>query len=78
MVIILDCNSGINAHVVWSEIGNLIWLRHVFKSRAVANLNFSCKYLFSLTHAQCTLELPSNISTIPTFIYPEASKLCVE
>ena len=47
MVLVLDGNVEIGAHV-WSEISNLICLRHLFISRAVANLkSVSRKVLFS-------------------------------
>ena len=39
MVVILDGYSERGAHVLW-EIGNLIRLRHLFKSKAVADLIF--------------------------------------
>ena len=36
MVFVIDDNSDIDVHV-WSEIGNLICLRRLFSSTAVAN-----------------------------------------
>ena len=52
---ILDGKSEIGAHVL-REIGDLIWLRHLLRSRAVENLktNFR-KVLFSFKRAQHVL-----------------------
>ena len=47
MVLILDGNSGPGA-LLWSEIGHLICLRHLFKSTEVANL----KYIFQRRYCQ--------------------------
>ena len=62
MVLTLEGNSEIGTHV-WSGIGDLISLRHLFISRAFAYLKFiSAKCCFLCKVATC-LELPSNIST---------------
>ena len=41
---ILDGNSEMGAHV-WTEIGNLIYLRHSFKSTGVRNLKLFTSYM---------------------------------
>ena len=56
MVLILDGNSEIGAHV-WSDIGYSIRLSHLFSARAITNL------ILLHTCATCS-ELPSNISTM--------------
>ena len=57
---ILVGNSEVGAHV-WSEIGNVSYVRHLFRSRA--NLIFFHKiHVFLHTCATCS-ELPSNVST---------------
>ena len=49
---------------MWSEIGNLVCLRHFFTSTAVANYTYFFKSSVSLhTCATCS-ELPSNIRTM--------------
>ena len=58
-----DGNSEKGAHV-WSDLGSLICLRHLFRSRAVTDMtSFHIRLIF---HHTCTIfpELPSNISTI--------------
>ena len=52
MVSILDGNSEIGVNVL-SKIGNLICLRHLFRSTAVTHLDFtSIKGLITFTRAQ--------------------------
>ena len=67
---------------VWSEIGYLTCLRHLFRSR-VATIKiefFSLKkrYFFLHTCASCS-KLPSNISTMPNIIphYKDHAKYMV-
>ena len=52
MVLVLDGNSDIGEHV-WTEIGNLRYFRHSFRSTA-----FSLKDYFSFTRAPCVLSHP--------------------
>ena len=59
MILILDGNSEIVAHV-YSKIGNLICLRHLFR---VAIIIFKKRPILLHTCATC-YELPSKISTI--------------
>ena len=42
MVLILDGNTEIGTHV-WSNLGYLIWLRILFRSRAVTAVNLRGK-----------------------------------
>ena len=65
MVLILDGYSEIGAQVR-SDLGYLICLRHLFKSRTVTNLKES--HIFLHTCAKCS-ELPSNISTMSFLFY---------
>ena len=76
MVLIIDGNSGIGAHM-WSEIGNLISLRHFFLIESIRKTGSHFeKDLFSFTRAQEVLSyhlyknhaLPRIISKI----YPSA------
>ena len=60
MVLISDGNSEIGAHVLSKKSGNLICLRHLFGSRAVANHFLP---IFLHTYETCS-ELRSNISTM--------------
>ena len=46
MVLMLEGNSEIFAHV-WSEIDILIWIWHLSRSRAVANLIFISEFLYT-------------------------------
>ena len=46
IVLLLDGYPEIGVHV-WSEIGNLIGLRHLFKSTAVANLTLKVQLKIS-------------------------------
>ena len=54
VVFILAGNSEIDAHM-WSEIGNLICLRHWLRSTAVENLKLFPKYVFSSKRAERVL-----------------------
>ena len=64
MVLISDGNSKISVQVV-SKIGNLIWLRHLVRSRVDTNLIlFSRKRLVLLHTCAKVSELPSNMSTM--------------
>ena len=56
MVLVLDCQSEIGA-LVRSDLAYLICLRHLLRSRTVAN------QFFLYTCATCS-ELPSNIITL--------------
>ena len=63
MILLLDSNSEIGAHV-WSEIGNLICLRYLSRSKAVVNLKCTLRNTcFLHTCATCS-ELPSNLSAM--------------
>ena len=62
--LVLDGNSEIVAHV-GSDIGYLICLRHLIRSRAVTNqFFFSEKTYFPLCVRNINSELPSNKSTM--------------
>ena len=54
MVLGLDGYSELAAHLC-SEIGNLVCLRHFFRSRAVASLKLLQISVFSFTRAQYVL-----------------------
>ena len=62
MVLILDGNSEIGAHV-WSEIGAKICLRHLFRSTAVAGLKSLLNRPVCLPTGAPIAELPSDIVT---------------
>ena len=65
-VVILDGYSEIGAHVCTvqcSDLGHLICLRHLIRSRAVTILIFSAKTIFIHTCTTC-FELPSYIRTM--------------
>ena len=57
MVLILDGNSEISTHAL-SDLGYLICLWHLFRSRALTNQNF-----YVHTYVTCS-ELPSNLNTM--------------
>ena len=63
LLLILEGNSAKGASA-WSEIGSLIYLRHLSWLKAAHNLNFFLKRPV-LLHA-CS-DLPSNLSTMPQF-----------
>ena len=64
MVLILDGSSEMGAHV-WSGIGNLICLRHLFRARAVANLKKLCQKRPVFLHKCATcFEQPSSTNKI--------------
>ena len=69
MVLILEVNSEIGVNV-WSDLGYLIWLRRLFRSRAVTNQYFflSIRPIFRHTCATCS-GLPS-LSLFPLSIFP--------
>ena len=53
---------------MWSELGNLIWPRHLCRSTVVANLKFICKnYNFSFTRAQRGLSYHHNYDMFAKF-----------
>ena len=58
MVLILDGNSEIGAPV-WSEIGNLICLRHLRRLNAGSNLKFICAQMCATSS-----DLPPSIRTL--------------
>ena len=63
MVLILDGNSEIGAHV-WSNACSLIRLRHLNRSRAITNRFLSPKrQIFLHACASCS-EVSSNTSTV--------------
>ena len=59
MVLKLDCSSEIGAHM-WGDLGYLIWLFNLFRSRTVTHQKRS---VFLTTYATCS-KLPSDISTM--------------
>ena len=67
MVLILDGNSEIGAHV-WSNLCYLICLRHLIRSKTVTNLIFP---IFLHACATCS-KLPSDISNMDGSIYLES------
>ena len=62
----LDGNLEIGAHV-WSDIDDFICLRHLLRSRAVANLKI-WKVLFSFTRAQYMLSYHHKITLYETLL----------
>ena len=59
---VLYGNLELGSHV-WVEIGNLICLRHLFRSGAVVNINlFGKKHVYLHTCATCS-KLPSKTMT---------------
>ena len=50
MVLILVGNSEIGAHVLWSKLCYLICLRHLIRSRAIANRIFFLRKDFMRAH----------------------------
>ena len=63
MVLILDVNSVIGAHVR-REIGYLICLRYLFGARAVADWNFSQKRPVFLYKCATWFDIQSNVSSM--------------
>ena len=69
MAILLNGNSSLIAHF-WGDIGYLIFLRHLFSSRAFTSLMFSFYLSLSLSHSLTTtypLSL-TNILSVPCSI----------
>ena len=64
MVLILDVSSEHSAHG-WTEIGISIYLRHLFISKRMSNLNlFIIKGIFFFTCAHSIIMVPSIMSTM--------------
>ena len=64
-IVILDGSSEYGAHV-WSELGSLISVKHLFTSLAVSNLKFICnKYgLIFFTRVQYIAIIMVNYTTL--------------
>ena len=62
MALILDSNSEMSVHV-WSDLGYLICLRHLFREQSQIIFFKSGETCFP-SHMAICFNLPSNISTI--------------